>query len=65
MNKPKADRTKIKNKNMGISISETAKARAQRVADVEEITLAELGRKAIREYCERHERQKKDGVLND
>ena len=55
MNKPKADRTKIKNKNMGISISEMSKARAQRIADAEEITLAELGRKAIREYCDRYD----------
>ena len=58
MNKPKADRTKIKDKNMGISISEMSKTRAQRVADAEEITLAELGRKAIREYCERFEEKK-------
>ena len=58
MNKPKADRTKIKNKNMGISISETSKARAQRIADAEEITLAELGRKAIREYCDRYDEKK-------
>ena len=58
MNKPKADRTKIKNKNMGISISEMSKARAQRIADAEEITLAELGRKAIREYCDRYDEKK-------
>jgi hypothetical protein len=58
MNKPKADRSKIKDKNMGISISEMAKARAQRVADAEEITLAELGRKAIREYCDRYDEKK-------
>lgn len=58
MNKPKADRSKIKNKNMAISISEPAKARAQRVADAEEITLAELGRKAIREYCDRYDEKK-------
>ena len=58
MNKPKADRTKIKNKNMGISISEMSKARAQRFADAEEITLAELGRKAIREYCDRYDEKK-------
>ena len=58
MNKPKADRSKIKNKNMAISISEPAKARAQRVADTEEITLAELGRKAIREYCDRYDEKK-------
>ena len=65
MNKPKADRTKIKDKNMGISISEPAKARAQRVADAEEITLAELGRKAIREYCDRYDQQKKERGLSD
>ena len=64
MNKPKADRTKIKDKNMGISISEPAKARAQRVADAEEITLAELGRKAIREYCDRHETNKGGGLID-
>lgn len=58
MNKPKADRTKIKDKNMGISISEMSKARAQRVADAEEITLAELGRKAVREYCDRYDEKK-------
>ena len=58
MNKPKADRSKIKDKNMAISISEPAKARAQRVADAEEITLAELGRKAIREYCDRYDERK-------
>lgn len=58
MNKPKVDRTKIKNKNMGISISEMSKARAQRIADAEEITLAELGRKAIREYCDRYDEKK-------
>ena len=58
MNKPKADRTKIKIKNMGISISVMSKARAQRIADAEEITLAELGRKAIREYCDRYDEKK-------
>lgn len=58
MNKPKADRTKIKNKNMGISISEMSKERARRIADAEEITLAELGRKAIREYCDRYDEKK-------
>ena len=65
MNKPKADRSKIKDKNMGISISEPAKARAQRVADAEEITLSELARKAIRVYCDRYDEKKKERGLSD
>ena len=58
MNKPKADRSKIKSTNIGILLSVPDKQNAQRVAQEEDITLSALARKAIREYCERYDEKK-------
>lgn len=64
MNKPRKDRNSVKNETFGLVISSKEKRRAERVADKEDITLSALARKAIREYCDRHEAQK-GGVLLD
>jgi hypothetical protein len=58
MNKPKADRSKIKDTNIGILLSVPDKKNAQRVAQEEDISLSALARKAIREYCERYDEKK-------
>ena len=65
MNKPKADRSKIKDTNIGILLSVPDKQNAQRVAQEEDITLSALARKAIREYCDRYDQQKKERGLSD
>jgi hypothetical protein len=58
VNKPKADRSKIKDTNIGILLSKPDKKNAERVAQEEDISLSALARKAIREYCDRYDEKK-------
>ena len=58
MNKPRKDRSTVKNETFGLLISSKEKRRAEKVADKEDITLSALARKAIREYCDRYDEKK-------
>lgn len=58
MNKPRKDRSTVKTEAFGLVISTKEKRRAEKVANKEDISLSALARRAIREYCDRHEAQK-------
>ena len=58
MNKPRADRSTVKNETFGLVMSSKEKRRAERVAYNEGDTLSALARKAIREYCDRYDEKK-------
>jgi predicted transcriptional regulator len=61
MNKPRKDRSTIKSEPFGLVISTREKQRAERVAKKEDLSLSALARKAIREYCDRHEQRERMG----